>query len=130
MGLLDQLGGLLGGEDANISQILKWSEQEGGVSGLLEKIRQGGLSDVVQSWVGSGNNLPISAEQIQQVLGNETIQKLASSIGVDTAQASEFLSKNLPDIINQLTPDGNESSLTDTSSLLSSGLDFLKNKLG
>ncbi|WP_434777830.1 YidB family protein [Neisseria sp. Ec49-e6-T10] len=130
MGLLDQLGSLLGKDQGNFTQILQWAEQQGGLTGLLEKFRQGGLENIVQSWIGNGTNLPISAEQIQQVLGTDAIQNLASKIGVNPTEASETLSKYLPDIVHQLTPDGNESTLSEAKNLLASGLDFLKNKIG
>ena len=79
MGLFDQLSGIVSGEQAGglggaLSDLLN---QQGGVSGLVEKFQSGGLGEVVNSWVSSGENLPVSAEQVQQVLGNEQIAGLA-----------------------------------------------------
>lgn len=131
MGLLDQLGGLLGGsgDNADFSQIMQWAEQEGGLTGLLDKLKEGGLSETVQSWIGTGENLPISTEQIQQILGSETVQNLAAKVGVDPAQATELVSQYLPNLVNKLTPDGNEASLGNAEGLLGAGLDFLKKTL-
>lgn len=80
--------------------------QHGGVSGLLEKFQAGGLGEVVQSWVGTGQNLPISAEQIQSVLGNEHVAELAGKLGIDPQQAAQHLSNYLPQLIDKLTPNG------------------------
>ena len=79
MGLFDQLTEMVSGQQAGglggaLSDLLN---QQGGVSGLVEKFQSGGLGEVVNSWVGSGENLPVSAEQVQQVLGNEQIAGLA-----------------------------------------------------
>ena len=74
----------------------------GAVSGQL----QGGLGDVVNSWVGKGENLPISAEQLTSVLGNDTLTGLAGNFGVNTNDLAGQLSSVLPDIVDKLTPDG------------------------
>lgn len=58
------------------------------------------------SWVSSGENKAISAEMINQVLGTDQVQALAQKLGVDPAQASEFIAQHLPQLIDQLTPHG------------------------
>ena len=78
----------------------------GGLQGLIEKFQQGGLGDVVSSWVGKGENLPISAEQLTSVLGNDTLTGLASKIGVNTNDLAGQLSSVLPGLVDKLTPDG------------------------
>lgn len=93
------LAGVLGGLLANNSEL-------GGLSGLIEKFKQAGLGDVIQSWIGQGENLPISAEQITQVLGSGTIGNIASQLGIDPAQASNQLAQVLPGLVNTLTPGG------------------------
>lgn len=90
--LLNALGGLL--------------EQNGGLQGLLGKFNQAGLGDAVNSWVGMAENHQISPEQIQQVLGSEQVQAIASKLGVDPAMASSFLAQHLPNIVDKLTPTG------------------------
>ncbi|MBI2750547.1 MAG: DUF937 domain-containing protein [Burkholderiales bacterium] len=101
-GQLQQQGGLtqvLGGLLANNSEL-------GGLSGLTEKFNQAGLGNVINSWIGHGDNLPISADQISNVLGNGTLGNIASQLGVDPAQASTQLSAMLPGLIDKLTPHG------------------------
>lgn len=90
------LGSLLGGLLAN----------NGELGGLAEKFNQAGMGDVISSWIGKGENLPISAEQIASVLGSGTLGNLASQLGIDPAQASQQLSQMLPGLIDQLTPNG------------------------
>ncbi|MFT4090964.1 MAG: YidB family protein [Asticcacaulis sp.] len=74
----------------------------GGVQDIVAKLSQGGLGEVVQSWIGNGENLPISAEQLQNILGNDQITQLASKFGIDPSQFASLL----PGVIDQLTPNG------------------------
>ena len=66
-----------------------------------------GLGQQVQSWVSTGQNLPISADQIMQVLGGAKLQDLAQQVGITQEQAANGLADVLPEIVNQLTPSGN-----------------------
>lgn len=94
-GLASVLGGLL----ANNSEV-------GGLGGLTEKFGQAGMGDLIASWVGKGENLPISAEQISSVLGSGALGNIASQLGLDPAQVSGQLAQMLPGLIDQLTPHG------------------------
>ncbi|MCU0626889.1 MAG: YidB family protein [Gemmatimonadaceae bacterium] len=78
----------------------------GGVQGLVQKFEQGGLGEVARSWVGTGQNLPISAEQLQKVLGNEHVASLAAKFGIDPSEAAGKLSALLPGLVDKLTPEG------------------------
>lgn len=78
----------------------------GGVGGLLQSLSQGGLGDVVQSWISTGSNLPISAEQLQQVLGNEQIGQIAQRLGLPSGAVADQLSQVLPEVVDKLTPAG------------------------
>jgi uncharacterized protein YidB (DUF937 family) len=78
----------------------------GGVSGLYEKFRNGGLGGAFASWVSTGANQLVSPNQIEAVLGNAQVQAFAKLLGIDTAQASDFLARTLPQLIDKLTPDG------------------------
>ncbi len=80
--------------------------QSGGLSGLVEKLAAGGLADQVSSWVGKGENLPISSEQLQAVLGSSFVQGLAEKFGINTADVAGSLTSLLPQVIDKLTPDG------------------------
>ncbi|GKX52558.1 YidB family protein [Budvicia aquatica] len=127
MGLLDQLGGALGGKGSvDYVAIMQWVEQQGGISGLLDKFRQGGLADIVQSWISTGNNLPISSDQVQQVLSSDALQQLAAKLGIDSQMASGIVAQFLPEIVNKLSPDGQEPGNAD---MISAGLSMLKGKL-
>ena len=127
MGLLDGLlgnviGSMLGGNQAQspfgaarnqgqggnlLLQIaLSMLQQNGGLEGVLGKFRQGGLGQQADSWVGTGQNMNISADQLQQVFGSSTISDLASRLGMPADQAGSAMAQMLPDIINRLTPQG------------------------
>lgn len=128
MGLLDQIAGSLGGNSKSIDYlaIMKWVEQQGGVSGLLEKFRQGGLAEVVQSWIGSGNNLPISAAQVIQIFSGDAVSQLSSKLNMDNNQTADIIAEFLPQIVNKLSPNGEEPQSND---LMSMGMSLLKDKL-
>lgn len=129
MGLLDQLGSMLGGESSKLNQaksILGWVEQQGGFHGLLEKFQHGGVGEIFQSWIGSGTNLPISGEQLQGLFNNDSLKQLSSSLGVNVNDATGILAKFLPTVVDKLSPNGE---LPEHNDLVSTGLSLLKNKL-
>ncbi len=78
----------------------------GGLNGLVQMFEQAGLGHVIQSWIGTGQNLPISPDQLQQVLGNGKVAEIAQALGVQPAQATTQLSQVLPHLVDHLTPDG------------------------
>jgi len=80
--------------------------QIGGVSGLIEKFQQNGLGDIISSWVSTGSNLPISTDQISSILGSDRVREIAAKIGIPEDQVSGHLAELLPQMIDQLTPDG------------------------
>jgi uncharacterized protein YidB (DUF937 family) len=82
------------------------NNQQGGLTGLISAFEQNGLGSVVASWVGTGQNLPISAEQLQSVLGNEQVQAIAQQLGFSTQDVSAHLANLLPQVVDKLTPDG------------------------
>ncbi|MCR4466279.1 MULTISPECIES: YidB family protein [unclassified Burkholderia] len=113
MGLLDIVGGLLGGQaggnsqSALIATALEFiNNQPGGLNGLIEKFQKGGAGDVIGSWVGTGENQPISPDTLQNVLGSDVVGSLASKIGIDPGQASSILAQVLPHVVNSATPNG------------------------
>ncbi|PCE24411.1 YidB family protein [Burkholderia ubonensis] len=113
MGLLDIVGGLLGGQAGGNSQSALLSaalefinNQPGGLNGLIEKFKAGGAGDIIGSWVGTGENQPISPDTLQNVLGSDAVGALASKFGVDPAQASGILAQVLPHVVNHATPNG------------------------
>ncbi|VVE44256.1 YidB family protein [Pandoraea anhela] len=79
----------------------------GGLGGLTQILSQGGLGDAVSSWIGTGNNQSVSPDQVTQALGpGGQLQQLASTAGVSESEAAQELSALLPQVINQLTPNG------------------------
>jgi uncharacterized protein YidB (DUF937 family) len=76
------------------------------LQGLANKFAQSGQGNAFQSWVGMGENQAISTGEIQNVLGSEQVNAIASRMGVDPAVASNFLAEYLPKIVDKLTPAG------------------------
>jgi len=105
------LGGLAGGNQAQSGNLLlqlalSMLQQNGGLEGVLNKFRQGGLAQHADSWVSTGQNMNISADQLQQVFGSSAISDLASQLGMPEDQAGSAMAQLLPDVINRLTPEG------------------------
>lgn len=94
----------------------------GGLAGLVDKFQRGGLGDVVGSWVSTGQNLPVSPEQLGGVLGNDMVAGLAQQMGVNSGDLLGQLSQMLPQVVDQATPDGQlpEGGLGDLGGLLGS----------
>ena len=107
----DNSSGLLGAA----AQFLQ--NQPGGVSGTLQQLRDGGLGSVVDSWISTEANQAISADQIESAIGSDRIQSIASSLGVDPQTLTQGLSQALPNLVDQLSPNGQ---LPDSDSLLQS----------
>lgn len=81
-------------------------QSTGGMDGLLERLRQGGLQDEVDSWVSTGQNQPVDPQRLGEALGPDTVQRMSSSSGLDIATLLPMLAAFLPQIINMLTPHG------------------------
>lgn len=101
-----------------VSAALEMLNSAGGVQGMIEKFKQSGLGDVVSSWVGTGTNQAISAEQLARVLGQEQISSLAQKAGLTASQGASALADVFPALIDKLTPDG---VLPDKSQLMTIG---------
>lgn len=130
MGLLDSVVGALaggqpsGGNNALMNIVMQLiNNQQGGLGGVVQSFQQGGLGEIVNSWVSSGHNLPISAEQLQAVLGSGALQNIAAQLGVSQQDAAGSLANILPQAIDHLTPNGQ---LPQGGDLLAQGLDMLK----
>ena len=141
MGLLDQLAGqVLGGlgtqsqeqgqgqgqSSALLAAVMTLLNQAGGVQGLLNQLQQGGLGDHVVSWLGSGQNQPVSGDQITSALGSDTLAQVAQQAGVVPEQAATGMAELLPQIIDHLSPNGQ---VSDNNALMEQGLALLKGKL-
>ena len=105
MSMLDGIvGGLVGGALAKVAGNL--IEQHGGVSGLLTRFQSHGMGDIVQSWIGTGPNKPISPDHVGQVLGQDTVTQLAAKLGISPAELTQKLAQVLPQHVDQMTPGG------------------------
>jgi uncharacterized protein YidB (DUF937 family) len=105
MGLLDgMLGGLVGGEMATLVNGL--IEKHGGVQGIVAQMESQGLGNTVKSWVGTGANLPISADQVHAAFGSDMISGLAAKLGLSPQELAQKLAQVLPQVVDKLTPNG------------------------
>jgi len=113
MGLLDSfeneaVGKMLGGSSnpmaASLLQMIQ--NQPGGLQGLVQNFHEKGLGAVATSWVASGQNLPISADQVHQVLGSDQVKALAAKCGISPDLAGGAIAQLLPGIVDKLTPNG------------------------
>lgn len=132
MGLLDMVSGALGGQgggggqDALLKLVMGMLSDNGqgggGLAGLLQQLQQAGLGEQVNSWVGTGQNLPVSPEQLQQAFGGDQMSQMAEKMGLSTGDLGAQLSQMLPQVVDQLTPGGKlpEGGLGDLGGLLGS----------
>lgn len=119
MGLLDSVIGALGqgsggGNQAALLQAViamlaqggQGGQGGGGLADIVARLQQGGLGDVVGSWVGTGQNLPVSPDQLGGALGDDLLASLTRSTGMNDGDLLGQLSQMLPQVVDQLTPNG------------------------
>jgi len=117
MGLLDTLvtsaitsalGGNAQGLTGNLVKgvVGMVTNNAGGLSGLVNQFTQSGLGDVAASWVGKGDNQPVTPQQVTDVLGADKVAELAKQAGIPEEKGAEVLSQVLPTVVNEMTPDG------------------------
>ena len=106
MGLLDSIvGAIAGGNNGNLTGSVLSMLGGGGLQGIEKAFHQAGLGEIVKSWISTGQNLTVSAQQLQQVLGPQ-IGQLAQQHGLSTDAVSSQLSQILPGLVDKLTPQG------------------------
>jgi uncharacterized protein YidB (DUF937 family) len=108
-GALGQMGGGGGGAGAVASPLTGLLGAMGGTEGLMglvAKFKQAGLGAIVESWISTGPNLPISPEQLRSVLGAPAVDGMAQQAGVGVPDLLASLAQTLPMIVDQLTPGG------------------------
>jgi uncharacterized protein YidB (DUF937 family) len=105
MGLLDGvLGGVIGaGMVSVVSDII---DKHGGLNGVVNQFQQQGFGDTIKSWIGTGQNMPISPDQLHKALGPDTMKQLAAKLGMSPQELATKLSTVLPQAIDKLTPQG------------------------
>lgn len=112
MGILDSLesSGILGQLGAAVLPAVlgevMGSGGQGGLNAIVAKLQQAGLGDIAKSWVGTGQNLPITADQLKQVLGSDVVRQLAARYNIPIDQVAEVLAHQLPQAVDKASPDG------------------------
>lgn len=117
MGLLDDLlkqvdtlrgrtGQAAAGGASIFSMLNDALSRQGGVQGLVNLFQEGGLGNVISSWIGTGANLPVSADQLKQVLGGERLSQIASQLGIPAQDVASKLAEVLPTLVDKATPGG------------------------
>ena len=114
MGFLEDIAGQVlntgkqGGQTELINAVMGMlgNKGAGGLAGLVEQFAEKGLGDIINSWVSTGKNLPISPEQIQHAMGSDMIGQLTNQTGLSSDQVTSHLSELLPQIVDKLTPNG------------------------
>lgn len=101
--VLSQLGAAV--LPAVLSEIFGTGGQ-GGLSAIVAKLQQAGFGDLVKSWIGNGQNLPITADQLRQVLGSDTVRQIAAKYNIPIDQVTEVLAHELPLAVDKASPDG------------------------
>ena len=117
MGFLDGiLGSMMGGAAGGGQQTqgtsplvlmaLQMLQQNGGIQGILAKMQQGGMGAQAQSWIGTGQNMPISADALSKIFGHGQLGQLAQQCGIPVDQVAGGLAQALPNVVDQMTPNG------------------------
>ena len=91
---------------AVLSEVLGSGGSQGGLSAIVAKLQQAGFGDQVKSWLGNGQNLPITAQQLQEVLGSDAVRQLAAKYNIPVDQITQILAQQLPKAVDQASPDG------------------------
>jgi uncharacterized protein YidB (DUF937 family) len=118
MGILDSLenSGILGQLGAAVlpavlGEVLGTNQgqgqgQGGALSAIVAKLQQAGFGDQVKSWIGTGQNIPITADQLKSVLGSDVVRQLAAKYNIPIDQVAEVLAHQLPLAVDKASPDG------------------------
>jgi len=131
MGLLDDVvnaasGGQGQSNNPMVGQVLEMIKNHpGGIAGLVESFHQNGLGGIISSWIGTGQNQPISGDQLQSVLGSSQVANLAAKLGMSPDQAKSALSQILPEVVDKLSPQGQ----LPQGGMLDAAMGMLKGKL-
>jgi uncharacterized protein YidB (DUF937 family) len=130
MGVLDQFGGAVGsvlgqGKGAGVSavllqQLIAMLSKPGALADLTGKFQSAGLGNILQSWIGTGQNLPISADQVGKVLGAGTVADLAKKAGIGEKETTGALASLLPQVIDKISPGGKVPGANDLGGALAS----------
>jgi uncharacterized protein YidB (DUF937 family) len=115
-----------GGNLAKVALDMLQNNSHGGLGGLLDQFVKGGLGEQVGSWVSTGKNLPVSAEDLARVLGQGQLQDIAQRAGISPDAVGGSLASILPELVDKLTPGGH----MPQGDLLGQAFEMLKGRLG
>lgn len=130
MGILDNLSNAVGGDQNQSSSLAGHvfdmiKNHPGGIAGLVQSFQNNGMGSIVSSWIGTGQNLPVTGDQVESALGSDKIASLAAKAGISPDQAKSALSQILPQMVDKLSPNGQ----IPQGGLLESAMGMLRNKL-
>ena len=103
---------------------MQWVQRNGGLGGVLGRVQQKGYSQQAASWVSTGPNEDLPPEAMGEIVGTEELSRLSQQLGVDESEVSSSMAQILPEVVNQLTPDGNVPD--DSDNVLGQGLRSLE----
>ena len=111
MGLLDGLGGVLQAATSQhpggLSGVLNDAFNEiGGLDGVVSKLNDAGLGSKVNSWLGKGANVPLTADEVRAALSDEHVQQIAAKLGIPASAVPEVLAQHLPAAVDAASPNG------------------------
>jgi uncharacterized protein YidB (DUF937 family) len=109
MGILDNVTAKLGGqqgEEGGLASLQKMFSSNGGLQGMMSKMTQSGMGQQVQSWVGTGENQPVSGQQVQQAMDPHELHSMAQQAGMSDEETSDHIAQAMPEMVNQATPQG------------------------
>lgn len=105
-GMSEALNSVLNGDNPLVGLAQKVLEDQGGVVAIVAKFQEAGLAELVSSWIGTGENLPVSIEQLKNVFSPAEIEQLAAKFGIENSTLLSMMSQFLPQLIDSLTPKG------------------------
>ncbi|HEX7891348.1 MAG TPA: YidB family protein [Ramlibacter sp.] len=85
---------------------MRWVQRNGGMGAVLDRFRQKGYGSQMQSWVSTGDNQPLDERAVEQVVGQQDLQEMAQRLGVPEEEVRQAFAEVMPEMVNQLTPDG------------------------
>lgn len=111
MGLFDNLANnmmtkVMGDKAPMAKLAMELFQQYGGLPGILQTLKNGGLTEQVDSWVGTGANLNVSAQQIGTALGDSVLTAIATKLDISKEELAAKIAKYIPEVVNQVTPNG------------------------
>jgi uncharacterized protein YidB (DUF937 family) len=103
-------GSPFGGRGALIAMLLplamQWVQRNGGVKEVLRRFEQKGFGPQANSWMSTGPNSPLKAEELDEVIGGEELSRLSRQLGVPEREVALGFADILPEMVDQLTPEG------------------------